>query len=360
MHESTTSPPYILPSRRLARRVDDIPAARFVGPAAALLYPFWLDGFHFCVERLAAARGLYAALLLLSACALFVLANATPAVAAIAFASLARKDLATRSHLRAVRVALLAVAAVPIYTFVGVIFYMAGLSGSDRWVVSMLWTIMIVLLALPGSEIASSQSRPVASWLKVHRLLGLTIAIFVLGHEVNHLLGLVGPDAHLAAMKALRKIYRLPVVEPAIAGAFLSTAATGGYLAWWASAKRMDGFRAFQLMSGVFLFFFIISHLNAVFVLARTYLGIDSNWDFATGTPAGLILDPWNIRLVPHYGWGAFFALGHVFVAIRYMMLRRGASKASADRVAVWGAVASGVVAILILLGMCGVRPGFV
>jgi hypothetical protein len=131
-------------------------------------------------------------------------------------------------------------------------------------------------------------------------------------------------------------------------------------LAWRASAKRADGYRAFQLTSGVFLFFFTISHLNAVFVLARTYLNIDSNWDFATGAPRGLILDSWNIRLVPHYGWGVFFDLGHVFAAIRSMMLRHGASKESADGVAVLGSVVSAVVVILILLGMCGVRPRFV
>ena len=30
-------------------------------------------------------------------------------------------------------------------------------------------------------------------------------------------------------------------------------------------------------------------------------LGIDTGWDFATGAPTGLVKDPRNIRLVPHY-----------------------------------------------------------
>src|SRR5262249_3895616 len=44
--------------------------------------------------------------------------------------------------------------------------------------------------------------------------------------------------------------------------------------------------------------------MDSVFIFARTYLGIDTGWDFATGAPTGLIKDPWNIRLVPHYWLG--------------------------------------------------------
>ena len=35
--------------------------------------------------------------------------------------------------------------------------------------------------------------------------------------------------------------------------------------------------------------------MNSVFIFARTYLGIDTGWDFATGAPTGLLKDPWNI-----------------------------------------------------------------
>ena len=41
--------------------------------------------------------------------------------------------------------------------------------------------------------------------------------------------------------------------------------------------------------------------MNSVFIFARTDLGIDTGWDFATGAPTGLVKDPRNIRLVPHY-----------------------------------------------------------
>jgi hypothetical protein len=48
--------------------------------------------------------------------------------------------------------------------------------------------------------------------------------------------------------------------------------------------------------------------MNSIFfIFARTYLGIDTGWDLATGAPTGLVKDPWNIRFVPHYWLGVFF-----------------------------------------------------
>ena len=57
---------------------------------------------------------------------------------------------------------------------------------------------------------------------------------------------------------------------------------------------------------------YVLGHMDSVFIFARTYLGIDTGWGFATGAPTGLVKDPWNIRLVPHYWLGAFFVLAHL------------------------------------------------
>ena len=45
----------------------------------------------------------------------------------------------------------------------------------------------------------------------------------------------------------------------------------------------MDRFRTFQIASGIFLAAYVLGHMNSVFVFARHYLGIDSDWAFATG-----------------------------------------------------------------------------
>ena len=76
--------------------------------------------------------------------------------------------------------------------------------------------------------------------------------------------------------------------------------------------------------------------------------------------PTGLVKDRWNIRLVPHYWLGAFFVLAHLAAGARGVMMAHGVSKAFADRFMVGGAVVAGLVATVIMLGMCGMRVQFV
>ena len=46
--------------------------------------------------------------------------------------------------------------------------------------------------------------------------------------------------------------------------------------------------RSFQIASGVYLAFYVLGHMDSVFIFARTYLGIDTGWGFATGAPTGI------------------------------------------------------------------------
>ena len=61
--------------------------------------------------------------------------------------------------------------------------------------------------------------------------------------------------------------------------------------------------------------------MNSVFIFARTYLGIDTGWDFATGAPTGLVRDHWNIRLGPHYWLAVFFVLAHLAAGMRVQFI---------------------------------------
>jgi hypothetical protein len=100
--------------------------------------------------------------------------------------------------------------------------------------------------------------------------------------------------------------------------------------------------------------------MNSVFIFARTYLGIDSGWGFATGAPTGLVRDSWNIRLVPHYWLGVFFVLAHLAAGARVILIGHGVRKAFADGVMIGGAIIAGIIATVIILGMCGMRVQFV
>jgi hypothetical protein len=63
---------------------------------------------------------------------------------------------------------------------------------------------------------------------------------------------------------------------------------------------------------------------------------------------------------VPHYWFGVFFVLAHLGAGARAAIMAHGVSKTFADRFMVSGAVAAGIAATVILLGMCGMRVRFV
>ena len=100
--------------------------------------------------------------------------------------------------------------------------------------------------------------------------------------------------------------------------------------------------------------------MDSVFIFARTYLGIDTGWGFATGAPTGMVKDPWNIRLLPQCWLGAFFVLAHLAAPARAVTISHGVSKVFADRLMVAGAVVAAAIATVIMLGMCGMRVRFV
>ena len=99
--------------------------------------------------------------------------------------------------------------------------------------------------------------------------------------------------------------------------------------------------------------------MNSVFVYARGFIGIPTDWNFAIGAPAGLIHDAWNIRLLPHYALGAFFVLEtHLASGLRVVLIAHGVDQRNADRL--WGVCVamSTIVAAAIIAGMSGVRIG--
>jgi hypothetical protein len=63
---------------------------------------------------------------------------------------------------------------------------------------------------------------------------------------------------------------------------------------------------------------------------------------------------------VPHYWLGAFFVLAHLAAGVRGVMMAHGVSRVFADRFMVGSAVVAGLIATVIILGMCGMRVQFV
>ena len=337
------------------------PLSGLVAPLAALSYPFILTGFNASVTTI--TKSDVGALPWLTATVSLLLAFAVPTIALLAAMHFAEIRQPTVAQLRAKHMALLAVAAPTVFTFIGVVLSMLGDPVPDTWLWVACWLLAVVaLLRVDRNAPAPAKVQPVPAALRVAHGISalLIIGIFLALHIANHLTGLVGPSTYDAVMKIFRHVYRTELLQPLLVTLFLFQVGTGLYLVWKHTAAPSDRFRTFQIASGVYLAFYVLGHMNSVFIFARTYLGIDTGWDFATGAPSGFVKDPWNIRLVPHYWLGVFFVLSHIAAGTRALMMAHGASKALADRFMLGGAVTAGIIATAIMLGMCGLRLQFV
>jgi hypothetical protein len=250
-----------------------------------------------------------------------------------------------------------------LFTFVGVVLTMLHDPVPDTWLWVACWAIALALLLRSDNSVpAVLAPRPIPAPLRVaHGVSALAIVmIFLTLHIANHLTFPAGEGTYNAVMKVFRHVYRNDILQPLVVALFLFQVGTGLFFVWRLTAEPSDRFRTFQIASGVYLAFYVLGHMDSVFIFARTYLGIDTGWGFATGAPTGLVKDPWNIRLVPHYGLAAFFVLAHLAAGARAVMMAHGVSRAFADRFMVGGSVVAGLVATVIMLGMCGMRVRFV
>jgi hypothetical protein len=330
---------------------------------AAPLYPFALEGFNASVTRIVEGGAGALGLSWLGAAMCLALAFAVPLIAMLAAMSLSGIDRPTAAQLRAKRMALLAVAAPTLFTFLGVVLYMLHDPVPDTWLWVACWAIALALLLRSDSDAPARVAvRLVPVPLRVaHGVSALALVmIFLALHIANHLMFPAGAETYDAVMKVFRHVYRTEILQPLVVALFLFQIGTGLFFAWRLTAAPTDRFRTFQIASGVYLAFYVLGHMDSVFIFARTYLGIDTGWGFATGAPTGLVKDPWNIRLVPHYWLGVFFVLAHLTAGARAVIMAHGVSKAFADRFMVGGAVVAGIVATVIMLGMCGMRVRFI
>ncbi len=320
---------------------------RYVPVLAASIYPFLLRAFHFLVGPPAS----HVTTPQLMGAAVFLMAAFLVPMLGMACAMIPRQEVGTR------RLAYASVAAPTLYVFLGVVQTLAGSPIPDELVWVLLWFGAGVWLATtrPAAR-AETQNPDLGRWRVAHGIAGSIVLIYVLFHIANHLFGLLGPEAHAVVMDIGRHVYRAPIIEPLLMLAFLFQVASGLYLAWRWSTVDVDFYRLMQLASGVYLSVFVLGHMNSVFIYARAYLEIPTDWAFATGAPTGIIHDAWNIRLLPHYTLGVFFVMTHLASGLRGVLIAHGTARSTANRLWAAGTVASAAIAILIIAGMCGLR----
>jgi hypothetical protein len=323
-------------------------ALSFAPALAAMAYPFWLRAFHAVGPQRPVA-----ALLLLAAFAM-------PLSTALLWMRMAAKAPGSVFELRVRRLALLGAAAPPLFVFGAFLLGVLGRPVSEplawlvAWLAAGLWAWVAPCAAEPVAAPSADTTARAA-----HGVVAAMVLAFIGFHLVNHLFGLLGAQAHVAVMKAGRSVYRVPAVEAMLVALLLLQLALGGWLAWRWSRLGMDGYRAVQVATGVYLSFFLLTHMNSALVSARTLRGIETDWAWASGAPQGLLPDAWNIRLLPHYALGVFCVLAHLCCGLRSVLLAHGWRPVWVNRGWMAGLIAAAAVSALTVAGLCGLRlPG--
>ena len=351
-----------------ARRVnsDDVHVAGMMGESKyawlwlptlifAAVYPLCLKAFH--NEYIANGMDLWATLAL-------ALAYSVPAFALFVAWRLGGVERFSTRTLLARRVALFAVAAPPAFTLLGVLLYLMKISNADVavWIDMWIAIAIVVGLSMLITDPATAASPPTGAtqriaWLRhAHGWSAAIIVVVFLGaHLINHLIGLLGSEAHLTTMKMLRQIYRNRWIEPTLIY-FVSFQVLSGLVLWRPkTAEPADFLATLQTASGAYLAVYLASHVNSVFVLAR-HFGIDTTWDWALGAPVGLLADSWNIRLLPHYSLAVFMLQAHLACGLRVILRAHRGSALQADRIT-WALIGLGLlVALAISAALVGVR----
>jgi succinate dehydrogenase/fumarate reductase cytochrome b subunit len=132
---------------------------------------------------------------------------------------------------------------------------------------------------------------------EIHYFSGLTIAIFVGIHLLNHGLILHSTEWHITFMNAARKVYRHPIIETLLLAAVCTQIVTGIYLAntKWGSVESI--FDLLHIVSGLYMSLFLIVHVSAV-LMGRYKLGIDTNLYFGVGY---MNVSPQRYFFIPYY-----------------------------------------------------------
>jgi hypothetical protein len=320
---------------------------------AALAYPFLLQGFHTALGSAGLSPqgvvSVWAMLWLIGALSV-------PLIGIACACRWGRVAQASQFELRACRLAFVSVAVPPLYVFVGVSLGLSGLPVKDvhAWVTAWLVAGSWIWISDTEAPTARVEYRPT---LRVaHGIAAAFIALFVLFHLTNHLLGLLGPEVHALVMRFGRHAYRSRVLEPVLVILLLFQVASGAWLVRHWTAAASDRYRVLQIGSGVYLAAFVIAHLNSALVSARAIRGIETDWAWASGGASGLIYNAWNIRLVPHYAFGVFFVVMHLLLGLRQVLLSHGVSATLSNRLCIAGIAAGAVLASAVIYALCGGR----
>ena len=141
-----------------------------------------------------------------------------------------------------------------------------------------------------------------------HRLSGIVIASFLLLHITNHLFALGGPSLHITVMKLFRHIYRFPPVEILLLICVAFQIGSGIVLVFKKGFLKKPFYVIIQVLSGLYLSFFMIFHVWAV-LTARYKWKVETDFYFASGVA---IRYPEKLFFIPYYTLSLVCIFAHI------------------------------------------------
>jgi succinate dehydrogenase/fumarate reductase cytochrome b subunit len=143
---------------------------------------------------------------------------------------------------------------------------------------------------------------------KLHRLSGVIMASFLLLHLTNHLFALGGPDLHISVMNLFRHVYRFPPIEILLLSCVLFQVISGIWLVFKKGFLRQPFYIVIQVLSGLYLSFFMIYHVRAV-LLGRFQWNVDTDFYFAAEVANRY---PEKLFFIPYYTLSLVCMFAHI------------------------------------------------
>jgi hypothetical protein len=148
--------------------------------------------------------------LMAAACSLS-LAYAVPLFGFVAAYTMGRNIQAIRHTQRALFLAHLVVASPPLFTAIGVLCFLLHAPSADYVVWLFLW-IPLAILCVRGSRCTVEPIRSPEGTVRVRMAHGISaffiLAVFLVGHMINHIVAIWSLSSDVEVMTALRRIYR--------------------------------------------------------------------------------------------------------------------------------------------------------
>ena len=149
--------------------------------------------------------------------------------------------------------------------------------------------------------------------LKLHRLNACFLGLFLTAHLINHLLVAFSPTAHIAAMHALRVVYRNGIIEPLLlAGLVVQLCLSMALI--YNRGKPQGRWAWAQVLSGLYIIIFLAQHVPAV-LMARWTLDFDANIWFASAVVSEM---PYLLYFAPYYMLAIIAEFTHIAAALYF------------------------------------------